>query len=73
MNNLVKKSMLVVAVAASLASCSSYEHSFRSIEVGQKNSVNAKFQVDVAVTPDFSKRLKGQSTKKSQINSSCKG
>lgn len=72
MNKLVKKSMLVVAVAASLASCSSYEHSFRSIEVGQKNSVNAKFQVDVAVTPDFSKRLKGQSTKNHKSTQAAK-
>ena len=64
--------MLVVAVAASLASCSSYEHSFRSIEVGQKNSVNAKFQVDVAVTPDFSKRLKGQSTKNHKSTQAAK-
>jgi hypothetical protein len=63
MNKLVKKSMLVVAVAASLASCSTYEHSFRSIDVDQKNSVQAKIQVDVAVTPDFSKRMKAQSTK----------
>lgn len=63
MNKLVKKSMLFVAVAASLASCSTYDHSFRKIDVGQKNSINAKIQVDVAVTPDFSKRLKSQSTK----------
>jgi len=64
MNKLVKKSMLVVAVAASLASCRvTYDHSFRKIDVGQKNSINAKIQVDVAVTPDFSKRLKSQSTK----------
>jgi len=63
MNKLVKKSMLVVAVAASLTSCSTYQHSYRSIEVDQKNSVTAKIQVDVVVTPDFSKRMKAQSTK----------
>lgn len=63
MNNLVKKSMLVVAVAASLSSCARYYHSYRNVEVAQTSPVNAKLQVDVAVTPDFSKRLRAQSTK----------
>ena len=55
--------MLVVVVAASLSSCARYYHSYRKVDVSQKNSVNAKIQVDVAVTPDFSKRLRAQSTK----------
>jgi hypothetical protein len=63
MNNLVKKSMLVVAVAASLSSCARYYHSYRNVDVAQSSPVNAKLQVDVAVTPDFSKRLRAQSTK----------
>jgi hypothetical protein len=63
MNNLVKKSMLVVAVAASLSSCARYYHSYRNVDVAQTSPVNAKLQVDVAVTPDFSKRLRAQSTK----------
>lgn len=63
MNNLVKKSMLVVAVAASLSSCARYYHSYRNVNVAQTSPVSAKMQVDVAVTPDFSKRLRAQSTK----------
>jgi hypothetical protein len=63
MNNLVKKSMLVVAVAASLSSCARYYHSYRNVDVAQTSPVNAKLQVDVAVSPDFSKRLRAQSTK----------
>ena len=63
MSNLVKKSMLVVAVAASLSSCARYYHSYRNVDVAQTSPVNAKLQVDVAVTPDFSKRLRAQSTK----------
>jgi hypothetical protein len=55
--------MLVVAVAASLSSCARYYHSYRNVEVAQTSPVNAKLQVDVAVTPDFSKRLRAQSTK----------
>ena len=63
MNNLVKKSMLVVAVAASLSSCARYYHSYRNVEVAKTNPVDAKLQVDVAVSPDFSKRIRAQSTK----------
>jgi len=63
MNNLVKKSMLVVVAAASLSSCARYYHSYRNVDVAQTSPVNAKMQVDVAVTPDFSKRLRAQSTK----------
>ena len=63
MSNLVKKSMLVVAVAASLSSCARYYHSYRNVDVAQTTPVNAKLQVDVAVSPDFSKRLRAQSTK----------
>jgi hypothetical protein len=63
MNNLVKKSMLVVAVAASLSSCAKYYHSYRNVEVNPAGPVNPKMQVDVTVSPDFSKRLRAQSTK----------
>lgn len=63
MNKFFTKSMLVVAVAASLTSCARYYHSYRNVEVAQTSPVNAKMQVDVAVTPDFSKRLRAQSTK----------
>lgn len=63
MNKLIKRSMMFLAVAATIASCSTYDHSFRSIDINQKNNVSAKLQVDVAVTPDFAKRLKAQSTK----------
>ena len=55
--------MLVVVAAASLSSCARYYHSYRNVDVAQTSPVNAKMQVDVAVTPDFSKRLRAQSTK----------
>ncbi len=55
--------MLVVAVAASLSSCARYYHSYRNVEVNPAGPVSAKMQVDVAVSPDFSKRLRAQSTK----------
>ena len=72
MKNLVKKTVLYVALGLSVISCKSYQHSHRLVEVDRKQSVDATLQVDVEIVPDFTKRIKGQTKKRHKVEQLAK-
>jgi len=63
MKNFVTKPVLYVALGLSVISCKSFQHTHRLVDVDRKQSVSAELQVDVEISPDFTKRIKGQSNK----------
>ena len=64
MKNFVTKPVLYVALGLSVISCKSFQHTHRLVDVDRKQSVSAELQVDVEISPDFTKRIKGQSNKR---------
>ncbi len=65
-------SKIIIAASFSLAltSCKTYSHSSRVVDISTQDVVADKFVVDVE--PNFSKRIKGTSTKKHKIEKSAK-
>ena len=66
----MKRLILSIFALAALASCKTYSHSSRDIDLDSKNVEATSFVVDVE--PNFSSRIKGSSTKKHTVEKSAK-
>lgn len=61
----ITKATLFLALGLGAISCKTYtyEHTHRIIEANKKNKFEATLNVDVTIIPDFTKRVKAQTTK----------
>jgi hypothetical protein len=61
----ITKATLFLALGLGVVSCKTYtyEHSHRIVESNKKNKFEAELNVDVSVVPDFTKRIKSQTSK----------
>jgi hypothetical protein len=66
----MKRLILSVFALGVLASCKTYSHSSREIDLENKNVESNTFVVDVE--PNFSNRIKGSSTKKHKVEKLAK-
>ncbi len=70
MKTIFSKIIIAGSFVLALTSCKTYSHSSRIVDISNQDVVTDKFVVDVE--PNFSKRIKGSSTKKHKVEKSAK-
>ena len=70
MKTIISKVIIASTFVLALSSCKTYSHSSRIVDISTQDVVADKFVVDVE--PNFSKRIKGASTKKHKVEKLAK-